>query len=94
VDPTESLREIREDWRRIESKLLDMERRAYRLRCALREAGVPENLVRAVELGGGEPPLEQVEVTRREPTKPRQAFRVAGLRTDDERRKAPRGGGS
>ena len=71
VDPTESLREIREDWRRIESKLLDMERRAYRLRCALREAGVPENLVRAIELGDAPP-----------------------IRTEEERRKAPREGGS
>jgi hypothetical protein len=29
---------------------VDMERRAYRLRSALRDAGVPENLVRAIEL--------------------------------------------
>lgn len=32
--------------------LLAMEQRAFRLRNALLEAGVPENLVRAVELGG------------------------------------------
>jgi hypothetical protein len=36
-------------------RTIDLERRAYRLRSALREAGVPENLVRAIELGGENP---------------------------------------
>lgn len=41
-------------WTRPQSRTLDLEKRAYRLRNALLEAGVPENLVRAVELGGSE----------------------------------------
>lgn len=39
----------------VERRTVAMERRAYRLRAALREAGVPENLVRAIELGGENP---------------------------------------
>lgn len=35
-----------------ERRALELEHRCYRLRSALLEAGVPENLVRAVELGG------------------------------------------
>lgn len=69
--------------------LLAMERRAFRLRNALLEAGVPENLVRAVELGG-----EEQEGRAR--ALARGALLEAGvparlLRTDAERRAQPEG---
>lgn len=65
-------------------RTLDLEKRAYRLRCALLEAGVPENLVRAVELGGE----EQLELEQRLRTL---HPRTGNLRTDAERRAQPEG---
>ena len=40
-------------WLRPQASLLNMQKRAYRLRSALRDAGVSEQLVRAIELDKG-----------------------------------------
>ena len=53
-------------WYHATPRTLELEKRAYRLRCALREAGVQENLIRAVELGEA-PPIRTEEERRQGP---------------------------